>query len=285
MTRIKWDQVGERQYETGTDRGVLFLPTNGVYSTGVPWNGLISVTESPGGAEATPQYADNIKYLNLVSAEEFAATIEAFTYPDEFEQCDGTASPTPGVTIGQQTRKPFGLAYRTLIGNDVEGTDFGYKIHLTYGALASVSDRNYKTVNDSPEALTFSWEVTTTPVEVPGFKPTATLTINSTKVTPLALQNLENIIYGSPGVDPRLPLPEEVFALFSGAVTEVVPVKPTQNANNLTIPTVVGVEYLVDGVVVSGVYAMTADTVVTALPTAGHIFPPVIDNDWYFDYV
>src|SRR5690606_35515536 len=172
MARVTWDQVGERLYETGVDHGVLYLRNEtGDYDTGVAWNGLVSVTESPTGAESNPQYADNIKYLNLVSAEEFGATIEAFTYPEEFAQCDGTAAPAAGVYVGQQPRRTFGLSYRTQVGNDIDGTDHGYKLHLIYGALAAPSEKAYNTINDSPEAITFSWELTTTAVEVPGLKP------------------------------------------------------------------------------------------------------------------
>lgn len=284
MTRLKWDQVGERRYETGVDHGVLYIPSNGVYSAGYPWNGLTALTESPSGAEASAQYADNIKYLNLISAEEFGGTIEAFTYPDEFEQCDGTASITSGVTVGQQSRKPFGLSYRTLVGNDVEGTDLGYKLHLVYGAQASPSEKSRSTVNDSPEAVGFSWEFSTTPVEVPGLKPSATLTIDSTKVDATALAALEDILYGTAGADPRLPLPEEIIGLFEGTVTEVTPTAPTQAGNVVTIPTVAGVEYLIDGEIVSGAVTITEDTVVTARPTAGHKFPQVTDDDWLFEF-
>ena len=213
---LAWDQTGEKIYETGVDRGVLYIPdATGVYATGFAWNGLTAVTESPSGAEVSAQYADNIKYLNLVSAEEFGASIEAYTYPEEFGQCDGTAAPAAGVAIGQQTRKNFGLAYRTLVGNDLEGTEHGYKIHLIYGALAAPSERAYATVNDSPEAITFSWEVTTTAVSVPGYKPTAQLTVDSTKVSAEDLEALEAILYGDETEDARLPLPEEVIALFS----------------------------------------------------------------------
>ncbi|MDB5716246.1 MAG: hypothetical protein JWO15_3643 [Sphingomonadales bacterium] len=216
--QLIWDQVGERVYETGVDHGVLYLPDEtGVYDTGFAWNGLTGVTESPSGAEASPQYADNIKYLNLVSAEEFGATIEAFTYPDEFAECDGTASPEVGVYIGQQGRRTFGLSYRTRIGNDVDGTDHGYKIHLIYGALAAPSERGYATMNDSPEALAFSWDVSTTAVQVPGYKPTASLIVDSTKVTPAHLAALEAILYGTATNEPRLPLPAEVITLMAAA--------------------------------------------------------------------
>lgn len=222
MAQIEWDKVGDRLYETGTDHGVLYVRDNtGAYPTGVAWNGLVAVTQSPSGAEANPQYADNIKYLNLYSAEEFGATIEAFTYPDEFGVCDGTAEPADGVFVGQQGRKSFGFSYRTLIGNDLEGTDKGYKLHLVYGAMASPSEKAHTTVNDSPEAVTFSWEVTTTPSAIEGYpelKPTAILTIDSTKVTPSELQALEAILYGGEVGGARLPLPGEVLDLFAGGL-------------------------------------------------------------------
>lgn len=219
MPAIKWDQTGERLYETGVDHGVLYVPdTTSEYVGGVAWNGLTAVTESPSGAEPNPQYADNIKYLNLISVEEFGGTIEAFTYPEEFEQCDGTASLAPGVTIGQQNRKTFGLSYRTLVGNDVDATDHGYKIHLIYGALAAPSEKAYATVNDSPEAITFSWELTTTAVEVTGHKPTASLTVDSTKASADGMAALEAVLYGSDTEDARLPLPDEVLTLVGAPV-------------------------------------------------------------------
>jgi len=220
MTKLQWDQVGERLYETGVDHGVLYIPNaSGAYSNGFAWNGLTTVTESPSGAETSPQYADNIKYLNLISAEEFGATIEAFTYPEEFSQCDGTALPEPGVALGQQSRKQFGLSYRTQLGNDLAGSDYGYKLHLIYGATAAPSEKAYATINDSPEAIAFSWEVTTTPVGVPGFKPTAQLVIDSTKVLPADLLELEEILYGPAvgTVQPKLPLPADVIAIFAPA--------------------------------------------------------------------
>lgn len=219
MAKIVWDKIGERFYETGVKKGVLYPQgPGGTYPKGVAWNGLISVTESPSGAEATPLYADDIKYLNLISAEEFGATIEAYTYPDEFAQCDGSAEIATGVMIGQQARKPFGLSYVTTLGNDVDGNDYGYKLHIIYGALASPSEKGYSTINDSPEAITFSWEITTTPVNVTGYKPTACITIDSTKVDPAKLAALEEILYGSDeGSDPRLPLPDEIIALMTPA--------------------------------------------------------------------
>lgn len=224
MAKIVWDKTGERFYETGVDHGVLYpVQTGGLYNKGVAWNGLTSVSESPSGAESTAIYADNIKYLNLLSAEEFGATIEAYTYPDEFAECDGSATPTPGLTIGQQSRKTFGLCYRTMIGNDVDGQEHGYKLHLIYGCQASPSEKGYQTINDSPEAITFSWEITTTPVNVTGYKATACLTIDSTKVDSTKLAALEEVLYGkdgSPepttgGVDPRLPLPDEVIEMLT----------------------------------------------------------------------
>lgn len=221
MSRITWDATGERLYETGVKNGVLYKMKDNAYPKGVPWNGLTGVTESPSGAEATALYADDIKYLNLLSTEEFGATIEAYMYPDEFMECDGSAEIAPGITIGQQKRTMFGLCYRTVLGNDTENNDHGYKLHLIYGAVASPSEKGYQTINDSPDAITFSWEVKTTPVPVTGFKPTASLTITSTKVDPEKLKLLEDILYGkdatsaeaNDGTDPRLPLPDEVAEL------------------------------------------------------------------------
>ena len=223
MSKIKWDETGKRYYETGVDHGVLYpIGSNGKYDKGVAWNGLISVTEPPSGAEPNNLYADNIKYLVLVGAEDFGYTIEAYTYPDEWAACDGSAEPVPGMSIGQQARKIFGLVHRTKLGNDTDGQDHGYKLHLLYGGLASPSERGYQTVNDSPEAITFSWEVTTTPVDVPGFKPTACVIIDSTKVDGEKLAALEEILYGkdpateggTDGTEPRLPLPAEVIELL-----------------------------------------------------------------------
>lgn len=223
MSKIVWDQTGDRFYETGVDHGVLYVQSNGTYPSGVPWNGLTAVTESPSGAEASAFYADNIKYLNLMSAEEFGATIEAYTYPDEFEACDGSAELADGVKIGQQKRSAFGLCYRTKIGNDTDGDDKGYKLHLIYGAMASPSERNYQTVNDSPEPITFSWEVTTTPVAVTGKRPTACLTIDSRTADTAKLAALEEILYGKDAggsgsaAEPRLPLPDEIATMFSAS--------------------------------------------------------------------
>lgn len=216
MARLTWDDTGKRLYETGVKQGVLYpIQTGGVYSKGVAWNGLTAVTESPSGAEATPLYADDIKYLNLYSAEEFGATIEAYTYPDEFMECDGSATLAEGVTIGQQDRKTFGLCYRTTVGNDVDGASHGYKLHLIYGAMASPSEKAYATINDSPEAITFSWELTTTPVNVAGMKPTASITIDSTKADETCLAALEDILYGGEEEEARLPLPDEVKTVMT----------------------------------------------------------------------
>jgi hypothetical protein len=295
MTQIKWDQTGERLYETGVSHGVLYLPDAfGAYEEGHAWNGLTAVTESPSGAEATKQYADNTVYLNLVSVEEFGGTIEAFTYPKKFEACDGTASPSAGIAVGQQRRKSFGLSYETLIGNDVDGTDYGTKIHLVYGALAAPSEKARATVNDSPEAVAFSWTFTTTPVEVPGvdedgkpFKNSATLTIDSTLVDATAFAALKSILYGTEGTDPRLPLPEEVFALFEGSIDVVAPTEPAYNATTkvITIPAVTGVQYKINGVnKAAGVLpAITVDTIVSAVPKPGYQFAPQSDDDWLFE--
>lgn len=222
MSKIVWDKTGERFYETGVDHAVLYpISAAGLYNKGVPWNGITAITESPSGAEPNNLYADNIKYLVLVGAEDFGLTIEAYTYPDEWEECDGSAEIAPGVIAGQQNRKVFGLSYRTKLGNDVDGQDHGYKLHLVYGGLASPSERGYQTVNDSPEPINPSWEVTTTPVDVPGFKPTARLIITSTKADPAKLKALEDILYGTEETEPRLPLPEEVIELLKSAVTVV----------------------------------------------------------------
>ena len=218
MSKLVWDQTGDRLYETGVKNGVLYVQgAGGTYDKGVAWNGLTAVTESPSGAEASPLYADDIKYLNLMSNEEFGATIEAYTYPEEFAECDGSASIAKGVYIGQQARKTFGLSYRTVIGNDVDSNDYGYKLHLIYGALAAPSEKAYATINDSPEAITFSWEVTTTPVNVKGFKPTASVTIDSTKVEAEKLAALEAILYGTEEKEARLPLPDEIATLMAAS--------------------------------------------------------------------
>ena len=218
--KIVWDATGAKTFETGVDHGVLYVQVEGAYPQGVAWNGLTAVTESPSGAEATPLYADNIKYLNLMSAEEFGATIEAYTYPDEFMQCDGSAEVATGVYIGQQARKTFGMSYRTVVGNDTDGNSHGYKLHLIYGALAAPSEKAYATINDSPEAITFSWEVSTTPVNVTGYKPTASLVVDSTKVAKEKMALLEAALYGSDEKEAYLPLPDEVVSIIGTAAAE-----------------------------------------------------------------
>ena len=218
MSKLVWDTTGERKYETGVRNGVLYvMGEGGTYPKGVAWNGLTAVTESPSGAEATALYADDTKYLNLISAEEFGATIEAYTYPDEFAECDGSATLAAGVTIGQQPRKTFGMSYRTVYGNDVNNESYGYKLHLIYGAVAAPSEKAYATINDSPEAITFSWEVKTTPVNVTGHKPTASLTIDSTKVDKAKLAKIEEILYGKDEIEARLPLPDEIIQIIQAA--------------------------------------------------------------------
>lgn len=287
MATIVWDKVGERVYETGVDHGVLYLQRQGEYSEGYGWNGLVSVSENPSGAEANAQYADNIKYLNLISAEEFGATIEAFTYPEEFGECDGTAQPMPGLLIGQQPRKSFGLSYRTLIGNDTDGTTYGYKLHLVYGAMATPSQKAYNTVNEAPEAITFSWEVTTTAVAVNNFAPTATVNIDSTKFTSEAMGRLEAVLYGTAGTDPRLPLPDEVVEILTGGQTPANPTPPSFNpgTNTITIPEVTGVNYYVNGSKVeAGALVITEDTIVEARPKRTYVFPNNVDTDWGYTY-
>lgn len=291
MTVLTWDGTGQRLYETGVSKGVLYIPTLGVYDNGVAWNGLTAVTEAPSGAEATAQYADNIKYLNLISAEDFGATIEAYTYPPEFAQFDGSASPATGVVIGQQTRKSFGFSYQTLLGNDLVGSELGFKIHLVYGATAAPTEKAYATVNDSPEAITFSWEVTTIPVPVAGFKPSAIMTIDSTKVSAGGLTALSNALYGTAGTAPRLPLPDEVIAMFATALTSVETVSPTSTtAGVITIPSTVGVVFRradTNAVVTSAATvqipgAIGATLVITATPASGYVFAAGSDNDWSF---
>lgn len=290
MAVLQWDQSGQRLYETGVDHGVLYIPTGGVYDTGYAWNGLTTVTETPSGAESTALYADNIKYLNLVSLEEFGGTIEAYTYPDEFGQCDGTAIPQTGVNIGQQARKTFGLSFRTRLGNDQIADQYGYKLHLVYGCLAKPSEKAYATINDSPEAITFSWEFTTTPVTVSNLKPAALVTVDSSKVGASNLTALENALYGTAGTSARLPLPDEVVTMFAGAQTVVTPTAPTfaPATGVITIPTVTGVTYRradTNAVVTGSVTIATsgASLVIQASPSSGaYAFAPNSDDDWSF---
>ena len=287
MTTLTWDQIGERLYETGVDRGVLYIPAAGVYSNGYAWNGLTNVTESPTGAEATAMWADNQKYLNLVSREEFEGTIEAYTYPDQFAACDGSAEPEIGVRVSQQTRSTFGLCYRTRLGNDLLADDYGYKLHLVWGALATPTEKGYATVNDSPEAITFSWTFTTTPVPVTGLKPSAHMVIDSTKVDAGALAILEDSLYGTVGGDPTLPSPDAVIAIFGGSMTLATPTAPAYNSgtDTITIPTITGVEYRRAGVLLAaGALVITEDTVITANPAVGYYFPTWADVDWSYDW-
>jgi hypothetical protein len=291
MTRVLWDSVGERYFETGVDRGVLYIPNAGVYDNGYAWNGLTGVTESPSGAEATPIYADNMKYLNLISAEDLSGTIEAFTYPNEFAQCDGSSIQNVGVSVTQQARKQFGLCYRTKKGNDVSASDYGYKLHLVYGANAAPSEKAYATVNDSPEALAFSWAFSTTPVAVSGLKPSALLVVDSTLVLAANLTALEDALYGTAGTSPRLPLPDEVIAMFAGAQTAVTPTAPTfvSTTGVITIPVVTGVTYrrADTNAIVTGTTTIAGTTgaslVITATPASGlYKFTANSDNDWSF---
>lgn len=296
MTRLLWDQVGERRIETGVDRGVLYLPNNaGVYDMGYAWNGLTAVTESPSGAESNKQYADNQVYINLMSAEDFGGTIEAFTYPTQFAACDGSAVSAAGVYIGQQDRQSFGLSYRTLVKTDTN-PNAGYKVHLVYGAMASPSEKGYSTVNDSPEGVGLSWEFSTTPVaistQVGGktLKPSAIITVDSTQVPAANLQALEDALYGTAGTAPRLPTPDEVIAMFAGALTVVTPTIPTATtAGLITIPNVTGVEYRrgdtnvkVTGTVqISG--AIGSSLIIKAVPASGnYVFTAGVDDDWLF---
>lgn len=295
MTQLTWDDTGTRKFETGVDKGVLFpIGAGGVYDEGFAWNGLTTVTESPDGASASPQYADNIIYLNLYSQETFHGTIAAFTYPDEFAECDGTLVPTEGVTVGQQTRKPFGLCYRTKIGNDTNA-DAGYKLHLVWGATASPSEKAYTTINDSPAALEFSWDFTTVPVPVTTMiggktpRPTAIMTIDSTQVDADNLAALEQVLYGDVGSDPRLPTPDEVIGMFAGSVTDATPTVPTFVAGTgvITIPTVTGIKYhradtnaVVTGTVTIGVSGQSLIIYATANP--GYEIPSGVDTDWQF---
>ncbi|QFG13627.1 major tail protein [Arthrobacter phage Shepard] len=290
MVALAWDKVGEKIFEAGVEKGVLYKQNvSGVYDNGFAWNGLVSVNESPSGAEANKQYANNKVYANITSAEEFSGSLEAFTYPKEFAECDGYAELTDGVSIGQQRRVPFGLSYKTKIGNDIAELDLGYKLHLVYGAKAAPSERNYTTINESPEAMTMSWELTTEPVEVAGKRPTATLVVDSTKVNAAKLLDLENILYGTAGTNPRLPLPAEVASVLGTNLTVTAqPTAPTYNAttDQITIPTVTGVEYYIDGVkrTNGSLVTITQNTLVTAQPATGYKFPVPSDNDWLITF-
>lgn len=291
MSVLEWDKTGERVYENGVEKGVFYTVSGtGHYDDGHAWNGLVSVTESPSGAEVNKQYADNRVYASLRSAEEFGATVEAFTYPDAaVPALDGAATPTPGVALGQQGRSTFGLSYVSKIGNDLN-PDAGEKIHLVYGCTANPSEKAYTTVNDSPEAATFSWELTTDPVAVgtiagQAYKPLATITIDTTKEDADAVATLKEFLYGTVGSDPSLPAPADVVAMFSGAVLAVTPTVPTyvDATNTLTIPTVTGVVYYIDNEVVpGGPIVLTANKIVTAKPAKGYKFTQPVDSDWMF---
>lgn len=293
MAPLTWDDTGDRTFETGVDHGVLFIPDeSGDYVDGFAWNGLTTVTEAPSGAGATALYADNTKYLNLIAAEEFGGTIAAYTYPDEFGQCDGTAEPHAGVAVGQQGRKIFGLVYRTQKGNDIDGVDHGHKLHLVYGAQAAPSQKAYGSINNQPAAIDFSWTFTTTPVNVAGLKPTSLLVIDSTKVSPAELAALEAILFGSDGVNPRLPLPDEVIGLFAGADTAVRLTDanaPSYDAAThvVTLPAVGHVNWFVNGVAADPgaqpALAVGQTDVVTARPAdPGYYITG--DDEWVFDY-
>lgn len=293
MSAIVWDRTGEKFYETGVDHGVLYqIDNTGEYVDGVPWNGLTTVTESPSGAETTKHYADNIVYASLTSAEEFGGTIEAFTYPDEFKQNDGSGSPTAGVSFGQQSRKPFGLCYRTKVGNDIDGDDHGFKLHLVYGAKVAPSEKAYTTVNDSPEPIALSWELTTTPVAVGtvngvDYKPSASIVIESTKVDPDKLADLMDMLYGTESTDPEMPQPADVYAMIGTTLTLATPVAPSfdQGTNTITIPTVTGLTYKIDGVTRTGTVVITANKVVKAYTNVGYKLPVPTVTEWFYPFV
>lgn len=281
MAVLSWDGTGERKFETGVDHAVLYPlnTTSGAYDSGVAWNGITAINEKPDGAASNKQYADNIVYANLRSTETYGGTIEAFTYPDEWEQCDGSAAPVEGVSVGQQGRATFGLSYRTRVGDDVDSSR-GYKLHLVYGATASPSEKDYTTVNDSPAPIGFSWDFDTQPLDWGGTAPTATLTIDSTTVDASALSDLEDFLYGTAGTDPSLPSPDAVVALFNGTIVSVSPTAPTIASDVITIPTVTGVIYQINGVTVTGTRTITVDTIVTAKPANTYVFTKPYVDAW-----
>lgn len=292
MTQLAWDKIGERYYETGVSNGVLYLPNaTGQYTQGFAWNGLTGVTASPSGAESTKQYADNIAYLNMTSAEEFGGTIEAFTSPQEFDQCDGSASPIPGLRIGQQARKSFGFSWQTIVGNDIDGQDHAYKIHIAYGAQAAPSEKAYASVNDSPEAVTLSWTFTTTPVPITpeividgrALKPTAYVSVDSRDFSASKMQEIKDILYGTPSTNPRLPSPRELITILQSNLSEVEPQDPTFDdvTNELLIPNQTGVVYFANGnVLEAGEHVIEESVLVSAQPAAGHKFPAVVQTQW-----
>lgn len=283
---LSWDGLAERLFKTGVSNGVLYHQTDGVYNDGEAWNGLTTVTESPSGAEPNKQYADNIAYLNILSAEEFAATIECFTAPDGFDQYDGIAKTSSGLKIGMQARGVFGFSWKTKIGSALD-EDLGYEIHFAYGLQASPSEKTNTTVNDSPEPQTYSWTLSSTPVAVTGRRPTAIASVSSVdpSVDPDKLAALELILYGTVGVAPRLPLPDEIDTILGSGILTVTPLSPTFNGvdDEITIPGTTGVVYKVGGTVVTGVVAIVADTLVTATPAAGYTFTGVFVTSWLFE--
>lgn len=290
MTVLVFDDTGNRRFETGVKKGVLYPLNigNGLYDTGFAWNGLTEVKEKPAGAASNKTYADNAVYSNLLSAETFAGEISAYTYPDEFGPCDGTAEPASGVTVGQQPRATFGLGYRTEVGNDLS-SDLGYKVHLVYGALASPSERDYSTINDSPAPVAFTWAFDCTGASSTSFGSTSLLTFDSTKVDAGALSDLEDFLYGTGGTDPSLPPPDSVLALFTGSITAITLTAPTfDGAHTITIPSQTGVTYRVDGVVhASGTQLLTSGQkkIVTATPNAGYVFNKPVVTQFMFTYV
>jgi hypothetical protein len=290
MTALTWDDSGKRVFETGVDHGVLYLlnTESGLYDSGYAWNGLTTVTESPAGASANPQYADNTLYLNLLSAETFSGQIDAFTYPDEFGACDGSATPAAGVKVGQQPRATFGLCYRTKVGDDVD-SNRGYKLHLVYGLLAEPSSKAYASVNASPAAVAFSWKIDSTPVNVSGDSPTSVITIDSTLADATALAALEVLLYGTTGVDPALPMPDDVIALFTETINAITLTPATfDGAHTITIPTQTGVTYYVDDVEqAAGTVVLTAgqSKVVSARANATYVFNTPVVTEWLFTYV
>lgn len=287
MSKLKWDDTGKRLWETGVEQGTLFVRNAlGNYPLGVSWNGLTAVTESPSGAESNKQYADNRVYANIMSAEELSGTIEAFMWPTEFNACDGTASPYPGVYVGQQSRSTFGFVYKTKLGNDVS-EDLGYKLHLWYGCKASPSEKAYNTVNESPELTAFSWEVSAEKVDAPNLKPTACLTISSTEVDPAKLAALELVLFGDTGIDPRLPLPAEVFTLIGTVLTDAMPVMPAYvlATHTITIPTTTGIDYTIDDVIkAAGPVVTTKDTWVIAKPKATYKIKAGVDANFFYSF-
>ena len=290
MAVLTWDGVGEKRFETGVDHGVLYIlnTTNGLYDTGVAWNGLTAVNEKPAGAAANPTFADNIKYSNLLSAETFGGTIQAYTFPPEFEACDGVDAPAAGVAVGQQDRATFGMCYRTQIGTDVDSSA-GFKLHLVYGALAAPSEKDYATINDSPAPVAFSWDFNCTPASFSAGKPTCLITIDSTEVDSAALSALEDFLYGTAGSSPSLPPPDSVAALFTGSITHIDLTAPTfDGAHTITIPSETGVTYYVDGGVhAAGTQLLTTGQkkIVSAVPNAGYVFNQPFVDHWLFTFV